>query len=133
MQTSISSTLLIESLKSIFGSKPRTRITKLQLYKVIIHPVLLYGVEIWTLAKQHEERLIVFPHVGKKSVGLINKNGEWRIRKNRELRELYKDPEIIQLMKSRRLIRQLGHVQSIGVEQQLKECRWGNQWEDDHW
>lgn len=45
----------------------------------------------------------------RKIFGPIQENNTWRILNNRELRDIYKDPDIIALIKSRRL-RWLGHV-----------------------
>ena len=45
----------------------------------------------------------------KKISGPIQENGYWRIRKNQELRTLYKDPDIVYVIESQR-IRWLGHI-----------------------
>lgn len=50
--------------------------------------------------------------------GLIQESGDRRIRKNRELRTLYEDTEIIGLVKSKSL-RWEGHLQRRG-EQRIK-------------
>lgn len=113
------------SLTKLFRSRLLTRRTKIKMYKVIIQPVLLYGAEVWTLTKQNEKKLIVFENkILRRVFGPINDNGEWRIRKNQELRELYKDPDIIAMVKSRRL-RWLGHVYRRDVDSRIKRVWMG--------
>ena len=48
----------------------------------------------------------------RKIYGPVNENGEWRIRNNKELYELYKSSDIITDIKIARL-RWVGHVQRM--------------------
>ena len=58
--------------------------------------------------------------------------GEWRRLYNEELNDLYCSPNIVQVIKSRRM-RWAGHVARIGEERGRIGSWWGNQREGDHW
>lgn len=92
------------------SSKILSRTTKIRIYKTIIQPVLLYGSEVWTLSKVIENKLITFENkILRKVYGPICENGLWRIRKNKEIRTLFNEPDIVAKIRSRRL-RWAGHV-----------------------
>lgn len=98
------------SLHKLLSSKLLSRSSKLRCYKTIIMPTLLYCCETWVLTKKTTKSLFTFENkILRKIFGPIQENNSWRILKNKELREIYKDPDIIALIKSRRL-RWLGHV-----------------------
>ena len=75
---------------------------------------MLYGCQTWSLTLKEESRLRVFENrtlrqiYGPKRV----ENGEWRRLHNEELHSLYSSPNIIRVIKSRRL-RWAGHVARI--------------------
>ena len=58
--------------------------------------------------------------------------GEWRKLHNEELNDLYFSPNIVRVIKSRR-IRWAGHVARMGEERGCIGSRWGNRRERDHW
>ena len=58
--------------------------------------------------------------------------GEWRRLHNEELSDLYSSPNIVRLIKSRR-IRWAGHVARMGEERVCIGCWWGNRRERDQW
>ena len=70
-------------------------------------PVVLYGCESWYLTLK-EERSILRRIFGPTR----NVNGEWRRLHNEELHSLYRSPDIVRVIKSRRL-RWAGHVARI--------------------
>ena len=91
-------------------SKIISRRTKIRIYKTIIYLILTYGSETWILNKKEEKQLIVFENkILRKLFGPINEDNIWRKRHNYEIRELYKEPDIIAELKSRRL-RLVGHI-----------------------
>ncbi|KAI5707335.1 hypothetical protein M8J77_000363 [Diaphorina citri] len=98
------------ALKKMLSSKLLSHTSKLRIYKTLILPVVLYGAETWTLTKKLENKLKVFENsVLRQIYGPINENGEWRRRRNRELRALYDNPDIVTTIKTRRL-QWYGHV-----------------------
>ena len=93
------------SVQTILCSGLFSKNLKMKIYKTIILPVVLYGCETWSLTLREESRLRVFENriprriYGPKS----DENGEWRRLHNEELHSLYRSPNIIRVIKSRRL------------------------------
>ena len=58
--------------------------------------------------------------------------GKWKRLHNEELNDLYSSPNIVQLIKSRRM-RWAGHVARMGEERVVIGSWWGNRREGDHW
>jgi len=58
--------------------------------------------------------------------------GEWRRLHNEELNDLYSAPNIVRVIKSRR-VRWAGHVARMGEERGCIGSWWGNRREEDHW
>jgi hypothetical protein len=89
---------------------------KIKIYRTIILPAVLYGCENWSLTLREESRLRVFENkvlrriFGPKRDEVI---GEWRRLRNEKLYALYFSPNIIRVIKSRRL-RWAGHVACMG-------------------
>ena len=82
----------------------------------IILPVVLYGCETWSLTLREERRLRVFENrvlrrvFGPKRDEVI---GKWRKLHKEELRHLYSLPNIVRVVKSRRM-RWARHVALMG-------------------
>ena len=72
---------------------------------------MLYGCEAWSLTLREERRLRVFENrILRRIFGPnMDKNGEWKRFHNDELHCLYRSPNIIRVIKSRRL-RWAGHI-----------------------
>jgi hypothetical protein len=78
---------------------------KIKIHKTVIFPVVLYGCETWSLTLGEEHRLRVFE---KRVLGRIfgpkrEENGTWRKLHNDELHNLYSSPNIVRVIKSRKL------------------------------
>ena len=58
--------------------------------------------------------------------------GEWRRLHNEELSDLYSQPNIVWVIKSRRM-RWAGHVAHMGEERVCIRSWWGSRRERDHW
>ena len=97
-------------LKTQFQSRFLGIKAKCKLYKTLVRPILSYGSESWTLIKENTDRLMIFERkVLRKIYGPVNDRGIWRIRNNNEIYNLYKEPNIIKVIKANRL-RWLGHL-----------------------
>jgi hypothetical protein len=93
-----------------------SRNVKVKIYKTIILPVVLCGCKTWSLTLREETRLRVFENrVLRRIFGPKRDEvtGEWRMLHNEELHILYSSPNIIRLIKSRRM-RWAGHVTCMG-------------------
>jgi len=72
----------------------------------IILPVVLYGCESWSLSLREERRLRVFENRVLRTVFGTERDevtGEWRKLRNEELINLYCSPNMVRVMKSRRM------------------------------
>jgi hypothetical protein len=90
----------------------------IRVHKTIIMPAVLYGCEICSLTLRQEYTLRVFDNSMVKGIFGARRNEvtrEWRKLHNEELRDLYSSPNIIRMIKSRR-IRCVGHVARMGEE-----------------
>lgn len=101
------------SLSHTMRSKIISRKTKIALYKTLILPILMYGSESWTMDTKEETILGCFERkILRKIFGPVCLGGEWRIRYNHELYQLYADIDIVKKIKVQRL-RWLGHVERM--------------------
>jgi hypothetical protein len=89
---------------------------KIEIYRTIILPVVLYGCETWSLTLREERRLRVFENrllrriFGPKRDEVTS---GWKRLHNKELNNLYCSPNAVRVIKSRRM-RWTGHVARIG-------------------
>ena len=73
----------------------------IKIYRTLILPVVLYGCETWSLILREERRLGVSENrCWGEYLGL---RGEWRKLHNEELNDLYCSPNIVRVIKSRRM------------------------------
>ena len=80
--------------------------------------MVLYGCENWSLTLREERRLRVFENRVLGKVFGPKKDevtGEWRKLHNEELNDLYSLPNIVRVVKSRRM-RWAGHVAHMGED-----------------
>ena len=103
MQNLLSSTLLSKNIK-------------IKIYRTIVLPVVLYGRETWSLRFREERRLRVFQKrvlrilLGPKKFEVTR---EWKRLQNEEVNDLYSSPNIVRVIKSRR-VRLAGNVARMG-------------------
>jgi hypothetical protein len=92
-----------------------SRNIKIKIYKTVILPVVLYECETWSFTLGEEHRLMVFEkRVLRKIFGpKMEEDGSWRKLHNDELCSLYSSPNIVRVIKSRRM-RLAGHVARMG-------------------
>lgn len=101
------------ALKKLLRSKVITRKTKLRVYKTIIRPTVIYGSETWTLTQKQEKMLITWERKILRAIfGPIREGDVWRRRYNHEIAKLFKEKDIINYIKSKR-IQWLGHIERM--------------------
>jgi len=79
---------------------------KVNIYRIIILPAVLYGCETWSLILREERRLRVFEYrVLRRVFGPKRDDvtGEWRKLHNEEINDLYYSPTIFRVTTSRRM------------------------------
>jgi hypothetical protein len=104
------------SLHSPLPSCLLSRIIKVEIYRTIILPVVMYGCETWSLTLRAFANRVLRRIFGPKRDEVV---GEWRKLHSVELHNLYSSPDIIIQIKSRRM-RWVGHVACIGEEKVYK-------------
>jgi len=111
---------------------------KITIKRTIILPVGLYGCETWSLKMKEECRPRGFENTVLRSIfgpKRYKVTGEWRKLLNEELNDLYTSPNIIQVIKSRRMVwgacskygREERCIQGFGEKTRGKEITWKNQ------
>jgi hypothetical protein len=108
-------------VNNLLSSSLLSKNIKIKIHRIIIWPVVLYECETWSLILKEEGRLRVFEsRVLRRKCGhkRAEVTGEWRKLHNEELNGLYPSPNIVRVIKPRRM-RSAGRVarmgQSIGV------------------
>jgi hypothetical protein len=87
---------------------------QIKICKTVILAVVLYGCETWSLTLREEHGLSVFENRVMRIFGLEREeDGSWRKLQYDELHSLYASPNIVRVIKSRRL-RCVGHVACMG-------------------
>ena len=100
-----------------------SKIVKINIYRIILLHVVLYGFETWSFTLREECRLRVFENrVLRRVFGPKGQEvtGEWRKLHNEELNYLYSSSNIVRVIKLRRM-RWAGHVAQMGERRGL--CR----------
>ena len=86
------------------------------IFAYIILPVVLYGCETWSLTLRKERKLRVFENMVLRRIFGPRRGevmGEWRRLHKEELNDLYCSPNILRVIKWRRM-RWAGHVARMG-------------------
>jgi hypothetical protein len=93
-------------VQNLLSSRLLSRNLKVKIYRTIILPIVLYRCETWSLTLREERRLRVFENrVLRRLFGPRRDEvaGKWRKLHNEELNELYSLPNIVRMVKSRRM------------------------------
>jgi len=85
------------------------------------------GCETWSLTLREERKLRVYENMVLRIFGPMRDEvtGEWRRLHNEELNVLYSSPNMVRVIKSRRM-RWAGHVAGMGEERGCMGSWWGN-------
>jgi hypothetical protein len=103
------------SVQNLFSSRLISKNLKIKIYKTVILPVVLYGCETWSLTLREEHKLRVYENrVLRRIFGhKREEDGSWRKFHNDELHSLYSSPNIVRVIKSRKM-KGAGHVACMG-------------------
>jgi hypothetical protein len=104
------------SVQNLLSSGLLSKHLKMKIYRTIILPVVLYGCEAWSLTLREERRQWVFENRVLRRVFGPKRDEvtvEWRKLHNEELNDLYSLPNIVRVVKSRRM-KWAGHVARMG-------------------
>jgi hypothetical protein len=105
-----SSNACYHSVQNLLPSRWLSKNIKIRIYKNIIFSVVLYGCETWSLTLREEHRLRLFEN---RVLRRDEMTWDWRNLHNEELHILYSSPNIIRMIKSRRM-RWAWHLAQMG-------------------
>jgi len=111
------------SVQNLLSFRLLSKNSKIKIYKTIILRVVLYGCETWSLTLREERNLRLFENMVLRRIFGPRRDevtGELRRLHNEELNDLYSSPNIVRVIKSRKM-RWAGHVARMGEERGIFE------------
>jgi len=121
-------------VQNLLSSSLLSKNLKTKIYRTIILPLVLYGCETWSLTLREKRRLRVFENRVLRRIFVPRRDEvteQWRKLHNEELNDLYCSPNIVRVIKSRRM-RRAGHVTRMERGEAYTGFWWGNLREKDH-
>ena len=103
---SVLESICYHSVQNLLSSRLLSKNLKIQIYRTIIFPVVLYGCETWSLTLLEERKLRMFENMVLRRIFGPRREevtGEWRRVHNEELNDFYFSPNIVRVIKSRRI------------------------------
>jgi hypothetical protein len=93
-------------VQNVLPSRLLSKNIKIKVYRTIILPVVLFGCETWSVTLREEHLLRVFENRVLRRIFWTKRDevaGEWRRLHQEEVNALYLSPNIIRVIKSRRM------------------------------
>jgi len=93
-------------VQNLLSSRLLSKNLKIKIYRTINLPVVLYGCETCSLILREERKLRLFENrVLRRIFGPRRDEvtGEWRILHNKNLNDLYSSPNIVRVIKSKKM------------------------------
>ena len=94
------------SVQNLLSSRLLYKNLKIKIYRITILPVVLYGCETWLLILREERKLRVFENMVLRRIFVPRRDEvtkEWRRLHIEELNDFYSSPNIVRVIKSRRM------------------------------
>jgi len=121
-------------VQNLLSSRLLSKNTKIQIYRIIIFHVVLYGCETWSFTLRDESRPKMFENRVFRRIFGPKKNEvrrEWRKLRNEELNDGYFSPNIVRVMKTENN-KMVGSRSMYGGAEVCIGFWWGNFRERDH-
>ena len=94
------------SVQNLLSSRMLSKNLKIKIYRSIILPIVLYGCGTWSPTLLEERKLSVFENIVLRRIfrpRRVEVTGEWRRLHDEEINDLYSSPNIVRVIKSRRM------------------------------
>jgi len=79
-----------------------SKATEIKMYKTMVKPAVFFGSETWAVTERNMKRMGTWRETLRRVHGPVVELGIWRVRTDQELREIYKDLDIIADIKKMR-------------------------------